>query len=434
MNSIQLIVIAFLFLSVVAVAQTEQKEETKTDSIEYIYENQNKFNGPNSIGEILREDNTKDPFYRLPVKHAQPWFEWKKQLNEKTGISLGAEYIALALNASDVIDEENHNEFTSSGILSINTSWNLVNRNKGKNKGTLSAKFSSKHRYNGESSPMFHGLDESGYYGLTGTGYMHYTVRILELHYAQQFLDGRIAAIVGKIDPSNYFNFHGLGIPSKAFINYGSVGSGTVNMHNPGFGVGFGAEITKSLYFKMAFTDVYGDLFQNGDFLDFGQNFFNGDIQTWAEIGWAPTIDERYSKNFSLTFWKSPSYTSHTGAEIEDDAGLAFSSFWLFNDKHMPFFRFGFSGGKSENVFYKKDVQVGHGINFKSHDLLGFAFSWAEPNIPGSKDQLTSELFYRYQVNRRFAITPDLQWINNPTLNPDESSIWYFGARARISL
>lgn len=431
-NKILLLVFIILPFTIVI---AQQKEETKKDSTKYIYDNKDKFNGPNSIAEILRQDNTIDPYYRHSVKQTQSWFKWKKKFNQKTGISFGVEYIALGLNATDVINDDTDKKFTSSGILNISTSWNVVNRKKDKNKGNFSVKFSNRHRYNGNSSPMFHGLDESGYYGLTGTGYMHYTFRIIELHYGQDFFEGRLAAIVGKIDPANYFNFHGLGIPSKSFINFGSIASGTVNMHNPGFGVGFGVEITKSLYFKMAFTDVYGDLYQDGDFLDFGQNFFNGDIQTWAEIGWAPTIDDRFSKNFSLTFWKSPEYISNiSGNTIEKDMGIAFSSYWLFNDKHMPFFRFGFSEGKAENTFYKKDVQIGHGINFKSHDQLGIAFSWAEPNIPGSKDQLTGELFYRYQITRRLAFTPDMQWIINPTLNPDKSSIWYFGARGRISL
>ena len=422
-----------ILINFVGFSQNEQKEDVKKDSTEFIYESKSKFNGPNSIAEILKFDNDRDPYYRMPVKHTKPWYDWKKNLQEKTGISLGLEYVALALGSTDVIDEENHDKLTSSGVLNIRASKVIVNRKKGKNQGTFSVLLSSRHRYNGESSPMFHGLDESGYYGLTGTGFMHYTFRILELHYAQQFLDGKIGTIVGKIDPANFFNFHGLGIPTKAFINFGSIASGTVNMHNPGFGIGAGIEITKSLYAKVAFTDVYGDLYQDGNFLDFGRNFFNGDIQTWAEVGWAPTIDERFSKNFSLTFWRSPSYTSHTGAEYEDDLGIAFSSYWLFNELHMPFFRFGFSGGKAENTFYTKDVQIGYGLNFKSHDLFGIAFSWAEPNISGSKDQLTAELFYRYQITRRLAITPDVQWIKNPTLNPEESSLWYFGARARIS-
>jgi len=435
MKPLKYAIFFFLFSFASIHAQIDEEYGIASDSTESNYKNKGKFNGPNSIIEQLKRDNQKrKSYFRLPIKVMKPWYDWKEGILEGTGIEFGMDYIGLYLKSSEVIDETIHDKITSSGVFDFNFSWNILNRKKGVNPGTLSFKLSDRHRYNGESSPMFHGLDESGYYGLTGTSYQDYTFRIIELHYSQEFFKGRLATIIGKIDPSNYFNFHGMGIPSKSFLNFGSIASGTVNTHNPGFGVGFGIELTKSLYFKMAFTDVYGDLYKDGEVLDFGQNFFNGDIQTWAEIGWAPTIDERFFKNFSLTFWRSPDYISHTGASIENDAGLAFSSHWFFKKKFMPFFRFGISGGKSENVFYKKDIQIGNGFYFKSHDLVGIAFSWAEPNIPGSKDQLTGELFYRAQITKHLAITPDLQWILNPTLNPDVTNLWYFGVRSRISL
>jgi porin len=44
------------------------------------------------------------------------------------------------------------------------------------------------------------------------------------------------------------------------------------------------------------------------------------------------------------------------------------------------------------------------------------------------------ELFYRLQVTKEFAVTPDIQYLRNPALNPDESSIWVFGLRLRLSL
>jgi len=38
------------------------------------------------------------------------------------------------------------------------------------------------------------------------------------------------------------------------------------------------------------------------------------------------------------------------------------------------------------------------------------------------------------QLTQNLAITPDVQLIINPALNPDESSIWVFGLRARLAL
>jgi len=45
-----------LFFSITVIAQ----EEVKKDSVEYIYKNKNKFNGPNSIAEILKLDNNSE--------------------------------------------------------------------------------------------------------------------------------------------------------------------------------------------------------------------------------------------------------------------------------------------------------------------------------------------------------------------------------------
>ena len=52
----------------------------------------------------------------------------------------------------------------------------------------------------------------------------------------------------------------------------------------------------------------------------------------------------------------------------------------------------------------------------------------------GLKDQYTAELFYRLQVTPSFALTPDLQYVVDPALNPNSSSIWYAGFRARLAL
>jgi porin len=49
-------------------------------------------------------------------------------------------------------------------------------------------------------------------------------------------------------------------------------------------------------------------------------------------------------------------------------------------------------------------------------------------------DQYTTELFWRYQLTTELAVTPTIQYIKDPALNPDESSLWAFGLRVRIVL
>lgn len=56
------------------------------------------------------------------------------------------------------------------------------------------------------------------------------------------------------------------------------------------------------------------------------------------------------------------------------------------------------------------------------------------PRGPGSlRDQFTSELFYRFQMTDFLAITPDVQLIVDPALNPTVDAIAFFGIRVRTA-
>ena len=66
------------------------------------------------------------------------------------------------------------------------------------------------------------------------------------------------------------------------------------------------------------------------------------------------------------------------------------------------------------------------------------AVNWGRPNRdtfgPGRDDQWALEIFYRWQVLREIAVTPSVQLLIDPALNPDESAIWVLGLRLRYAL
>ena len=71
-------------------------------------------------------------------------------------------------------------------------------------------------------------------------------------------------------------------------------------------------------------------------------------------------------------------------------------------------------------------------------DLFGAAVNWGEVNElsfgKGLDDQYTLELFYRWQLTPRFALTGDYQYLKDPALNPLEDSIHVFAVRGRFAL
>lgn len=427
--------ITLLFSFALVGQETKSGYGTVKDSTFSNYENQDAIGGPKTVGgQIAMDDERRTSYFRIPIRVFKPYFDWKSQVKENTGIQFSINYTSVFFRSSEVIDENVNNKNSSSGILDLQLGWTFLNRSKGQNKGVLFLKINSRHSYTNSTPPMFHGINESGYYGLPATGFRDYTIRALELNWQQNLLNDKLTLIAGKVDPTNYFNFHGLLVPWQGFLGYGSSVSGTVNWPDMGFGVLAGYKISKKLYAMGGLTDVRGDTYEDGKFLYFGENFFKGNFFKVLEVGFVPSMDERYFKKISLTYWNSDSYTATNGAEIPKGEGVAFSSHWFFNNKWAPYLRFGFSNGNGENAFYKKDVQIGNGIVFRSHDLLGTAFSWAETNIPDSKNQMTLELFYRIQLTEHLAFTPDFQWIFNPTLNPGVNDLIYLGIRGRITL
>lgn len=424
-----------LLFSIYGLAQQEPDSKIVTDSTFSNYENQDAIGGPKTIGaQIAMDDEKRASYFRIPIRVFKPYFDWKSKVKENTGIQFSLNYTSVFFKSSEVIDEEVNDKNSGSGIFDLQLGWTFLNRKKGADQGTIFVKINSRHSYSNSTPPMFHGINESGYYGLPATGFRDYTIRALELNWQQNLLDDKLTLIAGKVDPTNYFNFHGLLVPWQGFMGYGSSVSGTVNWPDMGFGILAGYKISKKMYAMGGLTDVRGDIYQDGKFLYFGENFFKGNFFKALEVGYVPSMDERYFKKISLTYWNSDAYSAVNGAEIESGEGLAFSSHWFFNDKWAPYLRFAFSNGKGENAFYKKDLQIGNGIIFRSHDLFGTAFSWAQTNIPESKDQMTLEVFYRIQLTEHLAFTPDVQWIFNPTLNPGVDNLTYIGIRGRITL
>ncbi|QTN39097.1 hypothetical protein HZ996_08100 [Cryomorphaceae bacterium] len=427
-NRIMMVLFALVCQPQIIVAQ---KDTAKA------FQNTDPMGGPKSIGRQLEEENNAITFqYRYNGEVLKPYYDFKKSLNDKYGLQFNAFYTSAYIYSTKTIDEDRQ-AGVGSGILDLQLGWNLVGRKTGKNRGTLFIKANSRHTYAGPDGPvpMFHGLTESGYYGLPATGFNDYTFRILELNWQQNFFNERLGIVLGKVDLTNYFNFHGLIIPWRHFMGFGSSVSGSMNWGNQGFGAVASYRLTDHWYVMAGIVDVYGDQFQDGDFLDLGEYWQDGLFQFNGEVGWVPSYEERYFKKISLTYYTSPEYTAvQNGAVISRGQGVAFSAHWFFQERYVPFVRFGFSNGVGENNFYSADVQVGHGWRFRYHDILGIAASWNQPNIPDVDDQFTAEVFYRINISARLEITPSTQFIINPTLNPTERSLLYFAIRGRARL
>jgi len=235
--------------------------------------------------------------------------------------------------------------------------------------------------------------------------------------------------VAGKVDPTNYYTFHGLIHPFMNYYSYAFSVSPTANWPNQGAGVIVsGLDKSKRFYLMAGLHDAGGDPFEDGEWLYFGDNFFDGKFFSAVEVGYTPSFEERYFKKVSATYWHSDAYEGS-----EEGQGVAFASHWFLEERYIPFFLAGFSDGKGANTIAKNTVSAGMGFRFKSHDILGIGLNWTDP-AGGLRDQYTAEVYYRFYLTEHLAVTPDFQFIVDPALNPDKSTLSYFGIRGRITL
>jgi len=153
-----------------------------------------------------------------------------------------------------------------------------------------------------------------------------------------------------------------------------------------------------------------------------------------VEIGWTPSQDQIYLDNAHLTFWHAD---ERTEAGESEGWGLNVSFTRYLGGKWLPFVRAGYA--KDGGALMQKSVSVGFAYQpVPKSDVLGVAFNWGEPNEDtfgsGLRDQYTAEVYYRWQLTPRFAVTPTLQLLENPALDPELDRTWVFGVRARLAL
>jgi len=376
------------------------------------------FGGPDAVENQLRDDADVD----RPALF-EGWFDWKAELVKKHGLSMSIDYSAVYLGASESPGENR----SSGGMVRFFGSWDLVGRGT-KNTGAFVWKVEHRHAYT-DVAPSGFGFI-LGYIGLIEPPFSDQGTRLTNLYWRQRLAGGRVTLLGGFVDPTDYLDVYALASPWTGFLNFAfSTGTTTIALPNEGFGLAAGAMLTNNLFLIGGLADLNADPTDPGQTID---SFFSDhEYFKHVEIGWTTSQDRIYLDNVHLTLW-------HADERVEaaTTSGWGANLSWTkyLGGKWLPFVRAGWAdeGGS----MMQKSVSVGVGYQkTPGKNLLGVGLNWGEPNEdtwqPGLPDQYTAELFYRWQISKAIAVTPDLQYIENPALNPDTDSLWVFGLRVR---
>ncbi|MBY6006682.1 carbohydrate porin [Salipiger bermudensis] len=379
------------------------------------------FAGPAATTSQLAEDAApKDPAFRFPAfdRALTPWFDAKQRLQEQTGLQLGFDYATLYQYVDDPL--QGQGDDYSSGIFKVFGRWDLVNRN-GPNKGTLVFSFENRHAFT-DISPADAGF-ANGYLGVPGTLFSDTEWVLGDLNWQQSFNGGRTGIIAGRYDPNDFFDTLGYANPRTAFSNLAILLNPSIALPDFSTGIGIGHWFNDSWYIKAAVNDA------NGTTTD--PELFDDAFELYktVEVGWSPSIEQRYFSNVHLTYWHVDE-REETGTE--ESLGLSIGANWTFDDVFMPFIRAGWSEGAAP--LYNESYTVGAVYRARHRaDLMGAAVNWGQPSDESLDPQTTTEIFYRLQLAENLAITPSIQFIDNPALTPDRDSMAIFGLRTRFS-
>ncbi len=379
------------------------------------------FGGPDAVENQLRDDREIDrpSFFKR-------YFAWKDGLTEKHGFSFGLDYSAVGLGANESLGDDR----SSGGMVRFFGAWDLVGRGT-KNTGAFVWKVEHRHAYT-DVAPSGFGFN-LGYIGLIEPPFSDQGSRLTNLYWRQRLAGGRVTLLGGFIDATDYLDVYALASPWTGFLNFAfSTGTTTIALPNEGFGLAAGAMLTENLFLIGGFADLNADPTDPGQTID---SFFSDhEYFKHVEIGWTTAQDRFYLDNVHLTLW-------HADERVEaaQPSGWGANLSWTtyLAGKWLPFVRAGWAddGGS----LTQRSVSVGFGYQPNpGKNMLGVGLNWGQPNEdtwgPGLPDQYTAELFYRWQISKALAVTPDLQFIKNPALDPDTDSIWVVGLRVRGAL
>ncbi len=392
------------------------------------------FGGPDAPLNRIESDSvaTDTP---LKLNSLKPWYEWKDKLHKEHGLSFGVEYNTTYLRSSD--NQSGTENDAAGGIFRFSGVWEAFARGSA-HPGNLVFLVERTDEFSNTGPSSFLG-ESLGYAGISNLPYNDEGWRLNTLYWDQKFQHGKYEFVAGWLDTSDYVDVFPLVSPWTDFFNYAfSIGVGALDLaSDPALGFAGAAWLTNNVYTMAGFADENGD---GTDPLDGFDTFFNdNEYFKHFEIGWTGASQEAYYlNNLHLTLWHAD---ERDDLGVEDGWGGVLSFNHTIGDKWLAFIRTGWA--EDGGSLLERSVSIGGGYTpggmatLGSGSQLGFGLNWGQPNdaLFGTDldDQYATEVYYRWQVAEEIAITPSVQLLIDPALNPEDDTLWVFGLRARMA-
>lgn len=358
-----------------------------------------------------------------------PWFQWKNEFRERTGITMGGSVMALWQNYSSSLVGE-HNSVGSK--LTLNFSAGLWKRGTPEAL-TFDMAVEDRRPIGTELAPLQAGM-VSGSIVPTAATYGDFSLGITQAYIRQNLFENRFQYTIGKIFAPNFLNAYPFFDDNRQFLSLPFSTSPTIASPLRGFGAVAAWYPMKEngLYVKPGIFTVHSD--DTGttidDFFNKPEHFYMFEIGHTSLARTGTPIQARAAmdaNNIHATFWYKDAEENGLGSA----RGVAFNANYMLGRSMMWFAR----GGISDGWFIDGNLSVGIGWrpSVQHSDLFGIAVGGVKPADDRLRDQYTAEVFYRFHVTPNFAITPDIQAQIHPSLDPSVNTLWVFSMRGRLT-
>lgn len=339
-------------------------------------------------------------------------------LEARTGLSFGIDN-----NTQYLGTDSNRSPSDAAGnVFRIFGTWTASGRGTA-DTGALVFKLEDRSAIGDRLSPQ--GLGPSlGYAGLLSTTFSDAGVVLTNLYWQQRFARGRGAFVLGQVDASDYISVNSVANPWTAFTNLAFEQQPALALPSQGLGAAVQWRLNDQWQVLAGFADANGDPSEPWESAK--DAFESGEWFKHFALGWSPDWDDRYDQSVQLTFWQAD---ERVDAGVDGGHGFAVLASARI-ESWRPFVRAAY--GEDAGLLNDRSISIGTGYDARDgKDLAGLAVNWAR--APDSdRDQYTLEAFYRYDLTDYLQISPEIQYVIDPALEPEADDVLVLGARLRL--
>jgi carbohydrate-selective porin OprB len=251
-----------------------------------------------------------------------------------------------------------------------------------------------------------------------------------QLTYTQSSPTGRLSISVGQFPFDNFDGNRYLDNQQQDFVNYIFAQNGSATYAAAGLGAY--AQFSPAKSVKLAVGFQYPNNASVATLTVPGLD--TGDHAWVAFAQWTPALATDRSGAYSLTYYESP-----TGSQQPATRG------WSLNaaqdlDKHWALFgraNSAYSTTASIRASYALGLALKDPLDRNPGDRIGLAIGYSEPGDPpavpeDARRERVVESYWNWSVLGGLLLTPDVQLILDPALDPARDSVWVLSLRTTL--